>query len=96
MERAQRRNEKGRRRRVHGAEADQPRVSPLVTGCRPQPVDSGQHLLHVGQQLAALPADPGAGPAPVEEGHLELALELGHRLAQSRLGEMESLAGATE
>ena len=63
-----------------------------VAGGLPQPVDRLEHLDHGRQQLLPLPADPRAGPAAVEQGDAQLALQLAQRLAQRRLGEVQPLA----
>ena len=65
-------------------------------GGLPQPVDGVEHLGHVGQQVLALPADPRARAAPVEQRDAELALELAERLAEGGLGQVQRLAGAPQ
>lgn len=92
LEGPDRRHQERRGGRVDRAEADQPAVRPLVAGGDAEPVDGGKDLDHVGQQVAPLAADLRAGPAPVEQGDAELALELGDGLAERRLRDVELLA----
>ena len=68
----------------------------LVAGRGAQPVDGLEHLDHVLLQLAALAADSRPGATAVQEGHAELALQLGDRLAQRGLRDVQLLAGAAQ
>ncbi|UMG93512.1 hypothetical protein [Nocardioides sp. TF02-7] len=81
---------------MDGAEPDQAAVRALVAGRGAQPVDRGQHLGHVGEELAPLAADPRPGAPPLEQGDAQLPLQLGDGLAECGLGEVELLAGPAE
>jgi hypothetical protein len=96
LEGLHRRHQQRRRACVHRAQPDETPVGALVASGGAEPVDGREHLLHVGQQLTTLPADPGPGAPSVEQDDLQFALELGHRLAQGRLGEVEPLAGSPQ
>ncbi len=81
---------------VDGPDPDEPRGRQLVTGRLAQAVGSVEDLDDVLQQLAAGLADPGPGAPAVEQGDAELLLELGQRLAEGGLGDVQVLARATQ
>ncbi len=63
---------------------------------RAQPVGGVQDLDDPGEQSRAGGVDAGPGPVPVQQRHAELALELGDRLAQRRLRDVQLLSGAPQ
>ncbi|UUZ60487.1 hypothetical protein LP418_06290 [Nocardioides sp. B-3] len=48
------------------------------------------------EQVEPLPADLRSGATAIDEGQAELALELGDRLAERRLGDVQGLAGPAQ
>ncbi len=81
---------------VHGAQSDASYVAAAVAGRCSELVHGVEDGGHVGQQLAAVARDPGAGASAVQQGDAELALQLGEGLAQCGLGDVEVLAGASQ
>nr|WP_256862531.1 hypothetical protein [Microbispora sp. GKU 823] len=84
------------RGRVDRAQPDHAGRVVLLVGRAAQAVHRLQHAVDVRQQLAALVADGGAGPASLQEIDAEFPLQVAHGLAQRRLGQVQVVGRPAE